>query len=136
MRIRRPNAAEALAVVALVVASSGSAVAASRYLITSTSQIKPSVLRSLAHAARGETAEPASPTVFSKPGVPFVGATASCPAGFQDVSGAYFADLPAGWQVISQRGGWGGWSVAAATHESHPTERASLKVTAYCRSGG
>ncbi len=135
MRIRRPNAAELLALIALVVASSGSAVAASRYLITSPSQIKPSVLRSLAHAARGETAERSSPTVFSKPGVGFVGATVHCPAGFTDVTGGYFAGLPAGWQVVSQRGGWNGWSVVAVSHEAHPAERASLRVTAYCRSG-
>lgn len=40
-----------------VLASSGTTLAASRYLVTSTSQIKPSVLRSLASTARGEINE-------------------------------------------------------------------------------
>jgi hypothetical protein len=44
---RRPNPASIIAVVALFVALGGTAVAASRYIITSTSQIKPSVLKEL-----------------------------------------------------------------------------------------
>jgi hypothetical protein len=44
-RLRRPSPAVIIAIVALVMALGGSAVAASRYIITSTSQIKPSVLR-------------------------------------------------------------------------------------------
>jgi hypothetical protein len=55
MRRKRPSTATVIALVALVVALSGTAIAASRYIITSTSQIKPSVLRELrassAHAA-------------------------------------------------------------------------------------
>lgn len=47
MRLRRPSPAMVVAVIALVVALSGTALAASRYLITSTSQIKPSVRRDL-----------------------------------------------------------------------------------------
>jgi hypothetical protein len=44
---RRPTPASIIAVVALFVALGGTAVAASRYIITSTSQIKPSVLKDL-----------------------------------------------------------------------------------------
>ena len=52
--MRRPSLSTPIAIVALIVALSGTALAASRYIITSTSQIKPSVLRELrvpAHAA-------------------------------------------------------------------------------------
>jgi hypothetical protein len=52
MRLRKPTPAAVIAIVALVVALSGTAVAASHYIITSTSQIKPSVLRAL-HASTG-----------------------------------------------------------------------------------
>jgi hypothetical protein len=44
---RRPTPASIIAVVALFVALGGTAIAASRYIITSTSQIKPSVLKEL-----------------------------------------------------------------------------------------
>ena len=133
MPIRRPNAAEILAVTALVVASSGSAVAASRYLITSSSQIKPSVLRQIARATRGETAEPSSLWAFSKPGFPIDGANVSCPAGYEAVSGGYSADLPSGWTITSQRRSPTGYSVLAISSDRHPAEQAKLKVTAYCR---
>lgn len=133
MRIRKPNAAEVLAVVALVVASSGSAVAASRYLITSSSQIKPSVLRQIARATRGETAEPSSLWAFNKPGLPFDPASVSCPAGFEAVSGGYSAELPPGWTIASQERSPTGYRVTAVSSNFHPTEQAKLKVTAYCR---
>jgi hypothetical protein len=134
MRIRRPNAAEALAVTALVVASSGSAVAASRYVITSSSQIKPSVLRQIAHATRGETAEPSSLWVLNKPGFRVDLASANCPTGFEDVSGGYSAELPPGWQVVTQARAPSGYHVVAFSSDEHPVTQAKLKVTAYCRS--
>ena len=58
MRARKPTPATTIAIVALVVALSGTAVAASRYIITSTSQIKPSVLQALrgSVAAKGASA--------------------------------------------------------------------------------
>lgn len=134
MRIRKPNAAEVLAVTALVVASSGSAVAASRYLITSSAQIKPSAIRQLAQALRGETAEPKSPWAISQAGIGVVGAVATCPPGYEDVSGGYFADLPNGWRVISQQKFGDAFHVTAASLDPHPAEQAKLQVTAYCRS--
>jgi len=58
MRVRKPTPAVIIAIVALVVALGGTAVAASHYIITSTSQIKPSVLRALRAGAgvKGTTA--------------------------------------------------------------------------------
>jgi hypothetical protein len=47
MHIRKPSAASVIAVVALVFALGGTAVAANHYLVTSTKQIKPSVLAKL-----------------------------------------------------------------------------------------
>jgi hypothetical protein len=52
MRSRRPPLATILAALALFVSLGGTALAAGHYLITSTSQIKPSVLRQL-HGATG-----------------------------------------------------------------------------------
>ena len=58
MRLRKPTPAAVMAIVALVVALGGTAVAASHYIITSTNQIKPSVLRALraGAGAKGTTA--------------------------------------------------------------------------------
>jgi hypothetical protein len=57
MRRRKPTPTAVIAIAALVVALSGTAVAARHYIITSTSQIKPSVLRALrAVGAKGTTA--------------------------------------------------------------------------------
>jgi Collagen triple helix repeat (20 copies) len=76
MRLRRPSPTIVIAVLALFFALGGTAVATSHYLLTSTSQIKPSVLKKL----RGN----AGPT--GAPGVP--GATgAQGPAGAQGPSG-------------------------------------------------
>lgn len=135
LKIRTPNASEVIAIVALIVASSGTAVAASRYLITSSSQIKPVVLRTIASAARGETAEPKSQYVFSRPGFPAMLASARCPAGYEDVSGGYSADLPPEWHVATSQRAGDGWIVTAnSAPNEHPAQQAKLQVTAYCRS--
>lgn len=47
MHMKRPSGATVIAVIALVMALGGSAAAANHYLITSTKQIKPSVLKAL-----------------------------------------------------------------------------------------
>ena len=135
LRIRTPNASEVIAIIALIVASSGTAVAASRYLITSPSQIKPSVLRAIASSARGETAESHSQYVFSKPGFPGLIATARCPAGYEDVSGGYHADLPPEWHVATSQRFGDGWTVTAnSAPNEHPSQQAKVQVIAYCRS--
>ena len=136
MRVRRPNVAEVLAVTALIVASSGTAVAASRYLITSPGQIKPSVLRGIAQSARGETAEPKSRWTFPvHPGFPGLIATARCPAGYEDVSGGCSAELPPEWHVATSQRFGDGWVVTAnSAPNEHPAQQPKVQVTAYCRS--
>ncbi len=65
MRLRRPSPASAVALLALFLALGGSALAARHYLITSTRQIKPSVLKEL-HGARGASG-PQGPAGASGP---------------------------------------------------------------------
>jgi hypothetical protein len=64
---RRPSAATVIAVLALICALSGTAIAAKHYLITSESQIKPSVLRSL-HGANGKRGPRGLPGPSGAPG--------------------------------------------------------------------
>jgi hypothetical protein len=111
---RRPSPATAIALLALFFALGGTAIAAKHYLVTSTNQIKPSVLKQL-HGKAGQTgpagaAGPAGPqgpggpqgpagpsnlsaltvvkgpTVEVEPGK-VKGALAFCPAGSRAVSG-------------------------------------------------
>jgi hypothetical protein len=63
MRLRKPTVSGILAAIALFLALGGSAVAANHYLITKTSQIKPSVLSQLkgrdgANGANGASVVP------------------------------------------------------------------------------
>jgi hypothetical protein len=81
MRPRRPSLATVLAALALFVSLGGTAVAARHYLITSTAQIRPSVLRQL-HGRTGErgAAGPQGPAgaqgPAGSPGPPGASATA------------------------------------------------------------
>jgi hypothetical protein len=52
--LRKPSPATVIACLALFMASTGTSIAASHYLITSTKQIKPSVIKKL-HGAKGAT---------------------------------------------------------------------------------
>lgn len=111
MNRRRPSTATVIALVALFVALGGTSIAASRYVITSTSQIKPSVRKAL----RGPT--PASPSLtylstVNSPAVPVAAgtvgsATATCPAGTRAVSGGgtgSVADIAA--SVMVEHNSW------------------------------
>ncbi len=117
---RRPSPATAIALLALFFALGGTAIAAKHYLITSTSQIKPSVLKQL-HGKVGETGPagtaglagpqgpggpqgPAGPSNLSAlttvigptvevPTGKVGGAEATCPAGSRAVSGGGFASI-------------------------------------------
>ena len=117
---RRPSPATAIALLALFFALGGTAIAAKQYLLTSTSQIKPSVLKQL-HGKAGQTgpAGAAGPAGPQGPGGPqgpagpsslsalttvtgpteevptgkVGGAEAICPAGSRAVSGGGFGSI-------------------------------------------
>jgi hypothetical protein len=93
---RRPSAATIIALLALFFALGGSAVAARHYLITSTSQIKPTVLKAL----RG-TAGRVGPQGLQGP----QGAQgAQGPAGAQGSAGPAGAPATALWAVVNAGG--------------------------------
>jgi hypothetical protein len=93
LHLRRPTPSVVIAVIALVMALGGSAVAASRYIITSTSQIKPSVLRSL-RAGNGAT----SSTAIAGPQAPAGATGAQGPVGAAGAQGVPGPTGPAGVQ--------------------------------------
>jgi Collagen triple helix repeat (20 copies) len=75
MHLRKPSPGVAIAVVALFFALGGSAIAAKHYLITSTKQIKPSVLKSLkgkagAKGLTGPAGLPGATGAIGKEGAP------------------------------------------------------------------
>ncbi len=81
MRLRRPSPAAVLSALALFFALGGTALAAKHYLITSASQIKPSVLHKLhgnagARGAAGPQGPPGSQGPAGSPGPPGPSATA------------------------------------------------------------
>lgn len=136
MRVRRPSAAMVVAGLALVLASSGTTLAASRYLVTSTSQIKPSVLHSLAKSARGEINEGTSPWVLAKPGFPAVWGRVQCPSGTHVVSGGYEGEMAPGVTVQSSHSVGNGWSVLAYNSaNSASLGNTKLRVHVLCLSG-
>jgi len=90
----RPRLGTVVALVALFVALGGTAIAANHYLITSTSQIKPSVLRDLkgATGSKGATGTAGQPGTNGQPGTagtagPTGPAGPSGPVGPQGVKG-------------------------------------------------
>ena len=136
MKVPKPSPALVVAGVALVLASSGTTLAASRYLISSTSQIKPSVLRSLASSARGEINEVQSKWAFSKPGQAFVWSRAACPEGTHVLSGGYEASLEPGFVVQTSQPVGNGWSVVAVNTTSFSASdgQSRMRVHALCAS--
>jgi hypothetical protein len=69
MKLRKPSPGTAVAVLALFFALGGSAIAAKHYLITSTKQIKPSVLKALRGKA-GPQGPPGAPGLAGPAGTP------------------------------------------------------------------
>jgi hypothetical protein len=133
MRLRRPSPATSIALLALLFSLGGSAIAASRYIITSTSQIKPSVLKAIRGTPGGlvivhgplVTVQPASSGVSE----------ANCPAGYSIVSGGYSAALGAGGDVNQNEPvGTHSWWAGANTRLS--SERATVGAVALCAPTG
>lgn len=127
--MRKPSPALIVALVALFFAVGGSALAAGRYLISSASQIKPSVvqqLRSL-HLVSVE-----GPTVTVQPGT-INDSFASCPTGYYVVSGGYgFAGGPGAHVYINHPVPPRTWDVGASARGS--SEAATVQAIAVCAS--
>jgi hypothetical protein len=152
---RRLSPSLVVAVVALVVALCGTAWAGG-YIITKTSQIKPSVRKALKgkRGARGATGPqgpqgaqgpvgPAGPSVVNAlarveqtgvigPGV-VSGVTVNCPAGQTAVSGGY-STAGVGYVFSNDSFGGSGWSVGYDNYEGSVS--ANVKAIAYCAPSG
>jgi len=126
--MKRPSAALVVATLALCVSIVGTGAAASHYLITSTHQIKPSVLAQLRGRTGPRGATGAAGT-FTASDLHVVAGTqvtlgisgsssasgtayATCPAGSSVVSGGYSTNLIDGHLTIDQPYG-DGWAVTA-----------------------
>ncbi len=137
MRNKGISPALIVALLALGIALGGTAVAASHYVITSTSQIKPSVLSSLTTAARGETHVVKSTWTFVKHGTPLEEhgwAKAKCAKGDHVVSGGYQAELAPGATMNSNSPlGLVGWQVIVQIGTS--TETSKFQAYAICVTG-
>ncbi len=147
MRIHKPSPALIVACAALFVALGGSAIAASRYVINNTNQIKPSVLHTLT-GSLGRYVEEISPEVTLTPGHYAAFASASCPSAgqlqngpltsssaYHIVTGGYVADLTAGATVTQDKPrGATGWSVAV-TSAGGPSGASHFRAFALCAPG-
>jgi len=150
--MRRPSTSTVISIVALFFALAGSAVAAKHYLITSTSQIKPSVLSKLRGKAGPAGAMgpqgPAGPA-----GTPVLGAlvrvvgpevtvpteevgssTATCPAGDHIVSGGYQSVGPNAHIFASDSFGGQSWSALQSNFEAILS--AHVQAIAFCAPAG
>jgi hypothetical protein len=130
--MHRPSTATAIALVALTVALGGTAIAASHYVITSTSQIKPSVLRAIRGEPLGQLVVVHGPliTTFS-----IAASRAECPAGDNVVSGGYSAITgPHGYVSEDEPVGPHTWWATVSTGISG--ERATVQATALCAPAG
>ncbi len=110
---RRPSPALIISILALVLALSGSAVAAKRYLITNPKQISPKVMKKLVKMAARQAARapgaPGAPGVAGAPGAAGAPGVAGAP-GSAGPPGAPGAQGPPGpgaevhWAVVSKEG--------------------------------
>jgi len=104
--MKRPSPAMIVALTALVFSMGGTAIAAKHYLITSTNQIKPSVLRALEKrldpnprvgtSLTGSTGATGPEGKEGKQGAPGIGVTVIGPSGLQGVEGQRGPVGPAG----------------------------------------
>jgi hypothetical protein len=124
--MKRPSAALVVASAALCFSIAGTGIAANHYLITSTKQIKPSVLAKLRGATgprgiQGKTGtfSTANLVTVTSPDYVIAGqgyggkVSADCPAGKSIVSGGYFSTLTGGSIYVDQPDGPTRWTVEA-----------------------
>jgi hypothetical protein len=131
MRRRKPSPALVIACLALFVALGGTAIAASRYVITSTSQVKPSVRSALAASGPDDNVNSAEETI--PPGV-IRGLLANCPTGEHVVTGGYSAELAPGAFVIKDEPrGSNGWSLLIDNRSA--TKVSKVQAEALCAPG-
>lgn len=151
---RKPSVTTVVACLALFFALGGSALAASKYLITSTSQIKPSVLKSL-QGKRGPAGTPGAPGAAGAAGSPGpVGAldtadvtvvdgpaasigpdsngssTAVCASGSTVLSGGYAGPLTDTTITYDDPLGTAEWQVGASNLSSNPETLTAVAVCA------
>jgi hypothetical protein len=132
MRARTPSPATMIALIALFFALGGSALAASHYLISSTSQIKPSVLRAI--RGGGQLVVVNGPLVAVAPSSVNV-SVATCPGGYDIVSGGYSGVLGIGADVNQDEPvGAHSWWAGVSTRLS--SEQAFVRATALCAPTG
>jgi hypothetical protein len=110
-------------VLALFVALGGTAIAAKHYVISSTGQIKPSVLKQLRGSSLGQIVRVQGPLVAVAPNS--VNASeATCPSGYDVVSGGYSAVTGVGGYVnqneaVSPHSWWAGVSTRLSAETAH-----------------
>jgi hypothetical protein len=124
--MRKPSPAMIVALIALFFAIGGSAFAASHYLITSTAQIKPSVVR----AIRGQVVIVHGPLEAVAPSSVGV-SIATCPSGYIATSGGYSGITNPGAYVnqdepVGPRTWWAGVSTRLSGEVSY------IRATAIC----
>jgi hypothetical protein len=130
MHTRKPSPALVIACAALFIALGGTAIAAGRYVISDTNQIKPSVLSALVPRLSGHYIEVVSPEVSLKPGQGIGVARAECPragalgsspvtsrGAYHLVSGGYAAELAPGAKVtLNKPAGANAWEFIVNNH--------------------
>ncbi len=131
MRRRSPSPAAVIALLALFFALGGSAVAAGRYLITSTGQIKPSVLSRLRGPSLSQLIEVAAPAGSIAPGE-VGGSHATCPEGFRAISGGGTGSV-AGLATSEMTADHRSWFVLAANTTPIATK---IQAFVYCAGEG
>lgn len=149
--MRKPSPAVAISLVALLFALGGTAIAAQQYIITSTKQIKPNVLRYLKgqkgaqglHGLPGTTGPAgitgiqyvngaASPYCTASGGACAVAtSTVTCPSGTTIVSGGYYISSITA-HSLADRASGNGWT-ASAYNEG--TIAGTVQAYAICISG-
>jgi hypothetical protein len=129
---RRPSPATAIALVAPFVALGGTTLAASRYVITSTGQIKPNVLKAIRGAPLGQLVVVHGPLTSTSS---ISASEAQCPAGDNIVSGGYSAVVgPHGYVSQDEPVGPQAWWATVSTGISG--EQATVRATALCGPAG